>query len=362
MDDGGGLPEALRGGVPRDTFAGAVFQDGGGIVGPLVTVVRDAVSIELGVVRFSLDLERGLLRYTAQLIRRVDDRIDDVSEQELYDGVLVPADLGAPAPPDPIVRQARAAWASGWRARLEHRFADDPRLDSLVPEAGWISLLRVWAADGPPGPRPHRLHVDPADLDRAARELRPVAPADVAAIDTRVIAAYEIRGWRVLLAPHVRRPHSFEEDRVWVQRVADGAAAIVLMSDPWNAPVQMTVDGDAVAFRDAATWLRDVVLRADLDVAWVDPPDDEDDEPVEWTVSEWLRFRDGWRDRHGEALVDWRVQPDTVADGVRFCESTIFGFDAPTRAAYADGVGLWHSFLREVVDPMFIPLADSCHS
>jgi hypothetical protein len=101
--------------------------------------------------------------------------------------------------------------------------------------------------------------------------------------------------------------------------------------------------------------LREVVVRAGLDVAWVDPPEDEDEEPTACTVSEWLRFRDAWRDREGEALIDWRVQPEMVADEVRFWESSIYGFDDETRARHAAGVDLWHAFVREVLDPTFVP-------
>jgi hypothetical protein len=305
----------------------------------------------------------GSLELTMRLTVLEDGQVVDVQEQELSAGSIAVEDLSLEAPDSshPHVRGAIERWREAVAEKL--RSSSEPGalvMDALPGEIGLPALITTWLEQGPPGPRPERLKPD------ASKPIRPVDRERYAAIDDAVLAAYEVGGWHVLLAPHVSRPDTFDADRLWVVPPS-GEPALVLMSDPWNAPVAMTVDGDAVAFRGFATWLRELILRAELDVEWTesdeDESDDEDegegddgnDEPQVRTrrLSDWLRFRDGWREEQGERLWDWRLQYEMVAEGPAFWQSGIYGFTPERKRELERGVATWHRFLREVVDPSF---------
>lgn len=308
--------------------------------------------------RWELDREArgfGTLRVLMRLIFWEDGVIFDLREQELYVGALAPEDFlrAAPDPADPHLVGALSLWRGAIADKLAA--APDPRAlmpHDLLPELALPSLILTWLDQGPPGPRPERIR-------RSDKPVQWAEPRLFHALDQAILAAYECEGWHILLAPHVPRPESFEEDRLWIAP-PDGDPVLIVMSDPWNAPVAMTVDGDAVAFRGFATWLREAILAACLDVEWTEPdPDYEDDDEYEedarptiaQSVTKWLRFRDGWREAQGERLWDWRVQEEMVVDGWAFWQSGIYGFTAERARAYERGITVWRRFLTEVLDP-----------
>jgi hypothetical protein len=298
----------------------------------------------------------GNLRAIMRLTFWDGEVVFDVREQEVYSGALAPEDFlrAAPDPADPHLAGALALW----RGAVTDKLAAAPEPQCLMPhdllpgELSLPALISTWLEQGPPGPRPESF----GSVNKAVQW---VEPRLFHALDPAILAAYVCEGWHVLLAPHVPRPHSFEEDRLWLAP-PDGDPVLILMSDPWDAPVAMTLDGDAVAFRGFATWLRAAILAAGLDVEWTeDDPDydeelDADDEDATPTitrsVSDWLRFRDGWREAQGERIWDWRVQSEMVVDGWAFWQSSIYGFTPERARAYEQGIPTWRRFLAEVLD------------
>ncbi|MGC4122147.1 MAG: hypothetical protein QM765_47725 [Myxococcales bacterium] len=344
---------------------------GGGPSGERVEILLTELQFDRSFANF------GAATSTYRLTTRdAEGEIVDVREERLSEGNASEGLLASPLTEERRSR-ARAALARFREATSEKlgRIAAecDPgaALDTLcfdcpcpgapLPNVPLLALVGKWIENGPPGPRPCPLHLDEACFARGAA-LVPVEAEDLRSLRERLevhaVEAYRIGAWTIVLGPFL---NDHDTPTIWedqINVIRDGEApAVVMMSDPTNAPTWLVVDGDAGAYRGFARWMGEALTRSGHDHTWRFYRESPRKTPLEKRpfdevlVSEWLRLGDRWREQiERDVLVDWRVQLDTVIPDEVFWDTER---DAAKKAALEAGAETWHRFLREVIDPSF---------
>jgi hypothetical protein len=230
-----------------------------------------------------------------------------------------------------------------------------------------VDILERRLLDGPPGPPP----VPPfsyAALDDAARRLQPAEEQvleDLVRADagkSHIIAAFEVEGWLILLEDDISGLPFGSYCGVSLVPPDSKERVDVMMVDAWNPPTRLVVDGDAFAFGRLLTWLRQAILRGDMDTVleyknwdydWEPDEGDEAPERLELKLSDWLLFE--LPDEDDRSIVDWRAQWHVVnaGEGIEAFKG-IYGF----KGSYLERltryhIPQWRRFLVEVVDPRF---------
>lgn len=356
----GTLAAWFAGALPEDSQLVARAQHGQQIV----ELELHAGTVEQNFLRF------GVVSAAMRVVvRKLDQTIENLFERRVWLGALDPAtwaqSLDAPALQQ--VGRAFEIWQTAAQQRLKKLLIHSSEVQTWwqgsLPGCALAKMCVTWAAEGPPGPRPMPIDLAAA-LARSRGKLHRVDEDGMAHLRSRIehhaVLAYKIGVWTIILGPYLPRlnPGVFFEDQILVMR--DGEPpVVVLMSDPWNAPICFTVDGDAHLYRAFAVWLATALRQHGLDTVlkFIDEDEaDEDELPsrIELPVSRWLMFGDRWReDVEHDELIDWRLQRDIVVGGQPFWRCGIYGHSDEQQQAFARGVATWHQFVREVLDPNF---------
>jgi len=307
----------------------------------------------------------GHLQWTVRFTSFEREAIASVVEQTLYYATLEAELHEAPVPVDegPAVR-AIAALRAAAAARLDRLAPGDPTLMPTHLElASPLALPALWLTEGPPGlrppPAPPPISFDDATIARAAFALRPLAGPLAAVcerVDALILASFELDGWVIHLAPDHGDHEGFSHDRILLEP-PDGEALEIMRNDPWNGHV-MAIDGDAVLLGHVARFLREVVAASGMDIAFVRPrgaeEQEEDEDRERLTLVEWLRFPDPLEPPSAPSL-DHRLDPEPP-EPVAFWHDGPFEMTRAERAAYQAGITThYHRFVREIIDPTFVP-------
>jgi hypothetical protein len=305
------------------------------------------------------------------------DAVDIWGEGSSFDaGTLSKRSLELAGPRDAAEQQGLEqliATYAHWLARhIEHHVAQNglESLSSMHAFYGFaghfplLELLERRLADGAPGPAPVPPFSDAA-VDEVAQRLRlltgQLRGAKDSAAQSRVIAAFELDGWQIVLEDdRSALPHG-SYCAVFLVPPDTDEIVDVMMVDAWNPPTRMVVDGDAFAFGRFLDLLRRAILRNNLDTILEYNMGDEEEQleaddaapRLKLELSEWLLF--GLPDVGDCYLVDWRGQWHVVnaGEGIEAFKA-IYGFGGAYLERLARyHIPQWRRFLVEHIDRRF---------